>query len=571
MLVWTWGTWPDVLVDFGGELYVPWRISAGDVLYRDLAYFTGPLSPYWNALLFELFGASLRTLVVGNLVVLAAIAFVLHRLLAEIGGRLAAAAGLVVFFTLFAFGQLEVYGNSNYVCPYSHETTHGALLALFALLALSRWLAGGRLAWAAAAGLALGLAFLTKVEVFLAIGAALALGLPWRRPAGRAWLLCAAAASAPIVAAFLLLSTAMDAAAALRGTLGAWVYVFDERITSLLFYKWVMGTDRPAENLGLLFAWAGRWLLVFGPAAALAWVVGRRAKGVQGAKEVLWPIAAFAGAGAALFTLQPEGTAWLEAGRPLPLFALLALVACGIAFWRKRRNPRAILPACFALYALVLLAKMILHARLQMYGFALAMPAAMLVVVALVAWIPDAIERRGGSGAVFRAAALGTLSVAILGHLEVERGWLERKQVRVGEGPDAFLADKRGDHVNAALGGLAKTLGPDDTLAVLPEGVMINYLLRRRTPTRIINTMPPEVLMFGEDAMLADLKENPPAAVVLVHKPTFEYGLAWFGSDYGSKLMAWVREAYEPVALLGQEPLRPGTSFGIRVLRRRGG
>ena len=45
MLAWTWGTWPDVLVDFGGELYVPWRLAEGDVLYRDVAYFTGPLSP----------------------------------------------------------------------------------------------------------------------------------------------------------------------------------------------------------------------------------------------------------------------------------------------------------------------------------------------------------------------------------------------------------------------------------------------------------------------------------------------------------------------------------------------
>ena len=41
MLVWTWGTWLDVRVDFGGEVYVAWRIAEGDVGYRDVAYFTG--------------------------------------------------------------------------------------------------------------------------------------------------------------------------------------------------------------------------------------------------------------------------------------------------------------------------------------------------------------------------------------------------------------------------------------------------------------------------------------------------------------------------------------------------
>ena len=65
---WSWGRWPDILVDFGRELYVPWRLSSGAQLYRDLAYFNGPLSPYLNALWFDLFGVGLRTLVWANLV-----------------------------------------------------------------------------------------------------------------------------------------------------------------------------------------------------------------------------------------------------------------------------------------------------------------------------------------------------------------------------------------------------------------------------------------------------------------------------------------------------------------------
>ena len=36
MLHWTWRTWPDVLVDFGQQIYTAWRLSQGDVLYRDL-------------------------------------------------------------------------------------------------------------------------------------------------------------------------------------------------------------------------------------------------------------------------------------------------------------------------------------------------------------------------------------------------------------------------------------------------------------------------------------------------------------------------------------------------------
>ena len=41
-----WRRWADVFVDFGWQLCTPWWLGAGDVLYTDIAYFAGPLSPY---------------------------------------------------------------------------------------------------------------------------------------------------------------------------------------------------------------------------------------------------------------------------------------------------------------------------------------------------------------------------------------------------------------------------------------------------------------------------------------------------------------------------------------------
>jgi len=37
----SWRTWPDILVDFGQELDVPWRLAQGDALYRDIAWVGG--------------------------------------------------------------------------------------------------------------------------------------------------------------------------------------------------------------------------------------------------------------------------------------------------------------------------------------------------------------------------------------------------------------------------------------------------------------------------------------------------------------------------------------------------
>jgi len=560
MLAWTWGTWPDVLVDFGGELYVPWRLSEGDVLYRDVAYFTGPLSPYLNGALFRTFGSSLRVLVLANLLVLAGIAALIHHLVRKIAGTLAAGVALSVFLALFAFAQLEAIGNSNYVCPYSHETTHGALLALAALAALGRWIETHRPAWMVALGFLLGLAFLTKVEVFLAAAGASLLGLAFgfakdRSGVARSLGLLLVCAALPALAAFLALCTAMPATEALHGTLGAWPYTLDGRVADLAFYRWVLGTDRPAANFSKLLLAAGRWAMLCAPFAALAILVRTKSR------PALLALAGAVAGAAVLLLVRPSPSSWIEAGRALPLFAGLLLLAFLVS--------RSALAAAFAAYALLLLLKMILHARINMYGFALAMPAAVLVVAALVGWIPAWIERRGSSGALFRGFGIGVLAVAVHAHLSMMQGYLARKTVVVGEGPDAFRADARGTFVNAALAALRTKLAPGRTLAALPEGVMLNFLARAKAPDRYINYMPPELIMFGEERILADLRANAPDLVAIVHKPTAEYGLPWFGVDYGKSVMDYIRDSYAPGPLYGGEPLRPETRFGIRLLQRR--
>ena len=98
---------------------------------------------------------------------------------------------------------------------------------------------------------------------------------------------------------------------------------------------------------------------------------------------------------------------------------------------------------------------------------------------------------------------------------------------------------------------------------------MLNYLARRRSPTRHVNFMPPEIAIFGEQAILDDLRAHPADAVALVHKDTSEYGLPLFGTHYARPLMRWTRHNYRPVWAWGMPPLVPGSIFGIRYLPKR--
>src|SRR5712672_2103432 len=52
ILFWlTWAHWGSIQIDCGREVYVPYQILRGKLLYRDLWYPYGPLEPYISALL----------------------------------------------------------------------------------------------------------------------------------------------------------------------------------------------------------------------------------------------------------------------------------------------------------------------------------------------------------------------------------------------------------------------------------------------------------------------------------------------------------------------------------------
>ena len=571
MLCSTWGTWPDVLVDFGRELYVPWQIAEGKALYRDIVHLRGPLSSYANALAFALFGTSLRTMVACNLVLLAALVAMLYRLLVEIGGRLAATLACLTFVGVFAFGQLTVYGNYNFVCPYAVEMTHGVVLSVAALFCLMLYLRRPRRLHVVLAGLAMGLTFLTKAEPFVACAAATLLGFGlacWVRGSGwgRVGLLVGMALVPPLVA-FALLWTAMPAGRALTGVLGQWPYLLRPEVRGLRFYRAGSGMGSPGQGVLRMLGWTAAYVAVLAPPGVLGLVLRRRLR-VRPAIAALVSVGA-----AALLAYHWQAIRWQDAARPLPVAMLVAAAALAVYLWKRRRSPEAarqvVLRLSVVVFAMALLLKMLLNARLYHYGFALAMPATLVLVVALVDWVPSAIRRAGGYAPVFLAAVVGIWGVWVAVHLRFSASFLARKTVTVGSGADAFLADGRGVYVNSALGALAERVEPSGTVAVLPDGVMLNYLLRRANPTPHPDAMPAIVAMHREERMLAAYRASPPDVVVLVHKDTSEGGYRFFGRDYARELFAWIQSEYRPVLTVGAPPLRDHR-FGIQVLERVG-
>lgn len=575
MMTWTWRTWPDPLVDFGRELYLAWQLSRGRTLYVDNAYFDGPLSPYLNALWMKLFGVSITSVMVANFIVMIAVIALLHGLLRRAAGRVAALVGALLFVAISCFGRLVPCGNYNFMTPYSHHFTYGFLFSLAAISCthLPSRLRGRHVAFT---GLLVGLVFLTKVEFAFAAALVAVAGLLLRtgseRPDQRLRLalILSCAAASPAVIAFSLLVLRMPPAAALRGTLGSIYWTLASHITSLPFYRAGLGIDDVRGNLLLLATGA---TFIFLAACVAVGVAFASARITRTRESRIAPVIAFVTVIALLmFTLGSPR--WFDAiPKALPL-AMAVLTATWLVIYlrspRETENSQVLaLRIALCLYALALLGKMVLNARLYHYGFVLAVPALLLLVAGFVSWLPAAASKRGADGGVVRAVGLACVSVLALIYVGAMIPLIRNQQHPVGSGPNAFLADERGAAEQIMVEWINKNVPAEATLAVVPEGAMINFLTHRANPTPNSIFMPPEMLVFGEDQMLQGFKSAPPDFVLLCHKDTSEFGVPLFGRDYGEKIGNWIRENYTPVVKVGDVPLQDPYRFGILLLRKR--
>src|SRR5689334_6265115 len=366
LAAWTWLKWPDPIVDFGRELYVPWQLTRRKGLYRDIESVYGPLSPYVNALWMRLFGVSLLTLVLCNLAVFAATLVGVHRLIRRSTDALTASLASMTLLVVSGFRQIDGPGNFNFVTPYAHEATHGVAISVGLLLAWHAAVTSGRARFSAAAGLLFGTVLMTKPEILLAataaVGTSLAIAVTYKIVETRKIrtivpiFACAAALPPCLFAAYL--AQHMTATAAFEGVARGVTATLNRSIAANTFYVTGMGLDHPAANVARMLLEFSAFLGFAACLIAVCWT-GWRRNVHRWVPELGRPIVLIA-------AVLP----WLVGmARALPLIVLSTMAILIALLGRRRDNAEQckslLLLITWAVYALILLAKVGLHARLE--------------------------------------------------------------------------------------------------------------------------------------------------------------------------------------------------------------
>jgi hypothetical protein len=567
----SWRKWPDPIADSGLQWYAFWRLAQGALLYHDVTWNYGPLSAYFNAGLFRIFGPGMMVLVTANLVIYGLLASLAYAAFRKAWGRLGAFTALAVFISVFSFSRLNAIGNYNYATPYAHESTQGMLLILLTVFITVRWCRGVSRTLAFFLGLCGGLAAVLKPEFMLAGGVLgiAACVLRWRqnqRVQPAEYGLVLGGLALPTLAFTVWFAGVEPWGNALIDASRAWwMVVGDKAQRNLAVQQTFMGLDHPWASAIVELNAAGRALAGIAAIWAAGWFLTRPLP------MVLRLVLAL-GAGVLAYYCGPEG-GWFQIGACLPglMVIILILLAAKLIIELRQKDyaqEGTVMAMALALVAVAMLARMPLRARIHHLGFYQAALAGMVVTAFMVANVPRWMKSGGWGRLVATAGCVIALAMGC-GEIAWQSQKIRADQTQpVGSGRDRFYADApdidaTGSLVNWTVERL-ESLPPQATVCVLPDGLMINYLARRRSPLAAFPT---------EEELVKDWNRRAPDCVVFISRDLGEYGVKAYGTTNGPGhlILKWLHaNHYDIDSGQGGDPLAPqdpGVKKGVLILR----
>ena len=569
----SWQKWADLIVDYGQQLYLPWQLSEGKVLYRDLDYLFGPFSAYLHASLFKIFEPGIMTLVWFNLVIVAALSSLVYLLFNYFSDSLTATLSTFAFLGIFAFGQYMGGGNFNFVCAYSYELAHGVFLSFLILWIFTQTLERPSSYKLLSIGFLTGLVYLSKPETFLAITTALTLGFYFllkkqTLPKNSLWLLLGGCFTAPLLAT-IYFSFQVPLPQALSYIFLPWFHVLGSSLSDLPLYQWVLGTDALGNNIWKMFSY---FLIITG--FCLGFILMDRGLENSSKKSSLigWGLSLLM---VSSLTLWQNHFPLFELPRALPLVVLAysLFLFFKISKSANTGSNRRLGLLVFSVFSLALMFKMIFHVQVSHYGFALALPAVLILIHILIHEIPRQASINLKSFNIYRPVAITVVAIFIGLHIQFEYKIYSLKGQAVGKNSDTLVdyhsfLNSRGVMFNAAIDYIQNEIPKEDGFAAIPGSIMLNYMTRRESSLRYLYLNPGVFQLVGDYQIFEELQKIRPPYIVLVEQKFPQHGRAHFGKDFGESMLLWIHENYFIIQQYGAKPFAT-ENFGIQILKRK--
>jgi len=553
----SWRKWSDPLIDYGRELYIPWRLATGGKLFKDVDDIYGPLSRYIDAGLFKLFGPGIMVLAFANFIIYWVILGLIYVLFKKAWGSSAALMSCFVFVGVFSFSQLTTTSNYNFITPYSQQVTHGFLICLVLAYIIPGWIKNTTLTRSFWVGVVAGLTGVLKPEFILTSCLILFVAFIIRIKIG-------GSPSIKVISS-LVLGVLLPTLLFITYFLS---YLSFKEATMAACFAWLNGLliwndtlyAHVLNNFSGMDDSRGHFIvhsLATIKALGLIGLISGLALALNHLTNV-W-IRHFLGA----FILLVVGWValnrieWINCGQCLLGLLVVYLLYTFfkiIRIWSVGSLDTAdIYRLILGIFAFALISRMILNGRLYQYGFIQAALTAMLIVAAVWAELPVTLKLKH-TAHIYYLSWFGILIICGIGNtISHSQKLLEAKTLSVGTGKDLFYSYQGGEIINS-FSDILKKQPEEHTLIVIPEGIMVNYLSRKISPVSVAAFYTTRKL---ETEILLNLKKKPPHWIVNITRDLNEYGVKRYGAkgESGELLIDWVKAKYHPYAVIGVDPL----------------
>jgi hypothetical protein len=224
--------------------------------------------------------------------------------------------------------------------------------------------------------------------------------------------------------------------------------------------------------------------------------------------------------------------------------------------------------------AAAFLARMALNPRFYHYGYFQAALAGAVTMAAIFRSMPDLLNIHKSGRATYTIAVAVCLASGIWQLEEISLLYLKLKTTPIAEGADRFYGlDPKVEPTASLVEETRQTLVAKSdckTLLVLPEGVILNYLLRVPSTTSQFVFNPALIRGAVGARLLESLKTRPPDCVVLISRDMREFGVSRFGEtpEHGSEFLSWLDRNYQAFRQIGGDPLDVNQR-GVTIYERR--
>ncbi|NVN99728.1 MAG: glycosyltransferase family 39 protein [Geobacteraceae bacterium] len=518
--------WGDPIIDLGRDLYVPGRLLSGDLLYRNVLYNYGPVTPYLLSAIVAVTGDSLVVFSLVGILTGVSVLAALYCLGRLVGDEWTAFWSMLFFLVLSMFAW-STWG-CDFVLPYSYAAIFSISFALWALFYLLRfqfygcsrtdwWLSVGFLFAALGTKSEVGFAILIVHLVAAVLHSRTLKSIP--QILGIGFLLGGF---------FVYLFYARNAGehALIHENLGR----FWHNNSASDFFAKVSGADCLPAGFFMQLKALGKITLLISIVVLFG---GRSSMQLKGR---FWQVVVEALAAAVYAILLWK---WADSS----LFAALPVIALLVFIYGVLCERRGVL-TLLSLFVVSLSPRIFFNYSPNWYGFYLVVPSYIFI-----AYLFCHRFRQMSIYPRHVAYSFALIAVAILLRFGINSWDAYGNMTSLIETPKGRMYDfptGRAEALNAFFKYVYdKRLLAGSTVVVFPEGISLNYFTGLKLPIDHYNFIPPEIDSPEEEhTVLAELQANKPDYIIILSREMGEFASLGFGVDYACNLSDWDFENY---------------------------